>query len=147
MQMNGGNDAAVLLLSVITLVGLSACVFGKRISAPSAASKPKPTPRENETVTYGEFSNDGSLWRARTYAYSSNAGWECVRTCYPSSGKGCGPGWREIRYAPAASVAGLQRVEINSDRRGFLRALHPKSEFVDDPGLWDAVRGIAASEA
>ena len=135
--MASDGDAPALALAVIVIAALSACVFCKRRSGANAG---RPVPRPGETVTYGEFDNDGSLWRARTYAFSEGS-WKCVRTCYPSSGKGCGPDWREIRYAPAASVAGQQRVEIDSDRHGFLRGVHPKSEFVDDPGLWAWVRG------
>lgn len=142
--MASDRDGPLLVAAVVTVAALSACVFRKKGPLRRGKGRDRrPAPAENETVTYGEFSNDGSLWRARTYAYSSRSGWECVRTCYPSSGKGCGPGWRDVRYAPAASVAGLQLVEINSDENGFLRSVHPKSEFVDDPGLWDAVRGIA----
>lgn len=89
-------------------------------------------------VAYAEFlSGDGSLWRARVYT-PHGRGWT-VRTCYPSTGKGCGPGCAAVRYRPAAEVAGGGLVEINSDRLGLLRGLHPKSRAVDDPELWAVV--------
>lgn len=131
------QDAAVLAAAVVTVAALSACVFRGRPVARGAAA-PRPSPREGETVLYCEFLNDGSLWVCRAYAFSKGS-WRSVRTCYPASRKGCGPDFEDVWYPPAASVAGLQQTEINSDRAGFLSELHPKSRFVDDPELWAAL--------
>ena len=138
------TDQIVLGFSVVAITALSVVVFLPPCAARRAASRGGPFPATGETVAYGEFSNDGSLWRGRVYRFDGHA-WTGPRTCYPSTGKGCAPGWSEVVYPPAASVAGRQRTELNSDRHGFLRGTHPKSRFEDAPALWRRVEEITRS--
>eukprot|EP00873_Tetraselmis_striata_P033651 jgi/Tetstr1/453915/TSEL_040834.t1 len=138
-----GDDGAglVLVAVVVSVVLLTALAFGRRSACPRPDAPGAPP--VGHVVAYAEFANDGSVWRSRVYRFGEDLAWRCVRTCYPSTGKGCGCGsaCRDRRgvYPPAASVAGRQRTELNSDRHGFLWREHPKSEFVDDPPLWEAI--------
>lgn len=148
------EDQLVLGVSVVVITALSVLVFGfpcagrgqGRPGGLPEGPSARPFPRAGETVVYGEFANDGSLWRGRVYRFDGRA-WTNAATCYPSTGKGCGANWSEVVYPPAASIAGHQLTQINSDRHGFLRGTHPKSEFEDAPDLWQRIAAIADSQS
>ncbi len=117
------------LLGVVSAV----CAWEWRIAEGSTAE-----PKENDRVVYAEFLNDGTLWRAKVYEVRGGA-WRRVRVCYPSTGEGCCPGWKEIVYPPASSVPGRQLVELDSDRHNRLRSEHPKSKYEHAPDMWTKV--------
>lgn len=142
------KDQLVLGFSVIVITALAIMVFvppciAKRTGETKRITGPEMSPRKGESVIYGEFSNDGTLWRGRMYIFDGNI-WNNTSTCYPSTGKGCKPGWNEITYKAAASIAGQQYVELNSDIYGFLRRIHPKSKFEYAPALWQKIKNTMA---
>ena len=122
------------VVAVLALLAAVAALCGWEMLVEGTAAEPK----EKDRVAYAEFLNDGSLWRAKVYEFGGGT-WRRVRVCYPATGEGCCPGWKEIVYPAAASVAGRQLLEIDSDRHHRLRSEHPKSRYEHAPGLWAKV--------